>query len=349
MGWLSDLFGGGNDNSSQSSTSTTKIPSWLENPTKDLIKTGGSLIKEDYKQYPNARIAGFTPDQNNAFQMQRDSTGNWQQFTNPAGNVLGGIAGLSQNFNPQMINAGQGTNQLFDQSQANMYMNPYTNSVIDNGLNRLNQMQAENQFSVNDSAAKAGAFGGSRHAVAQSLFNRDWDNRKTDFMTGQLQNAYSNAQNQFNQDRSAGNQMQQFNIGSRLAADTSNQNALLQGAQENRLGRDQQMSAAGGLANLGYLTQGLGQKDIQGLQGIGGLQQALNQQNMDIGYQDFQNQANWPYKQLEFMSNLVRGVPFSSTTTSTGSAQTPQGGSILQGLLGTGVGIAGLGNSFGWW
>jgi hypothetical protein len=349
MGWLSDLFGGGNDSSKTSGKSTTTVPSWLENPTKDLINTGSQLIKNDYQQYPNQRIAGFTPDQQKAFQMQRNQVGDWQPLTGQAGNVLSGIAGLNSQYNPTMISAGQGTNQMFDNAQAQQYMNPYTNNVIDRGMNRLNQMQAEGQMNVSNAAAKTGGFGGSRHAVAQSLYDRDFNNQKGDFMANQLQNAYTNAQGQFNTDRASNNQMQQFNINNQLGADKANQDALLQGAQENRLGREQQMSAAGGLANLAYLNQGLGAQDIQGMQGIGGLQQALNQQNMDLGYQDFQNQANWPYKQLEFMSNLIRGVPFSSTTTSTGNAQTPQGGGLLQGLLGTGAGIAGLGNSFGWW
>jgi len=349
LGWLSDLFGGGNDTSSNKSTTTSKLPSWLEQPTKDLIGTGGQLIKQDYQQYPNQRIAGFTPDQTNAFQMQRNQVGSWQPQISQAGNVLSGIAGLNTQFDPRMITSGQGANQEFTNEMAQKYMSPYMGNVIDTGLQRLNQLQAENQSNVTNSAAKAGAFGGSRHAVAQSLFDRDWNQQKGDFLTNQLQSAYNNAQNMFNLDRNAGNQMQQFNIGSMLAADRANQDAWLQGNEQNRLNREQQLSAAGGLANLGGLQQTLGQRDITGLQGIGGLEQALNQQNMDLGYQDFQNQANWPYKQLEFMSNLIRGVPFGTTTTSTGTSTTPQGGGVVQGLLGSGAGIAGLGNMYGWW
>jgi hypothetical protein len=349
VGWLSDLFGGGNDKSSSSGSTSTKIPSWLENPTKDLINTGSQLIKNDYQQYPNQRIQGFTPDQQQAFQMQRDQVGNWQPGLQQAGNVMSGIAGLNSQFDPRMIAAGQGTNQDFTNEMAQKYMSPYQNNVIDTGLNRLNQQQAEAQGGLTSNAARSGGFGGSRHAVAQSLFNRDWNQQKGDFLTNQLQSGYQNAQNMFNLDRNAGNQMQQFNISSNLAADKANQDAWAQGAEQNRLNREQQLSAAGGLGNIAGLGQTLGQRDIAGMQGIGGLQQALGQQNMDLAYQDFQNQANWPYKQLEFMSNLIRGVPFSQQTTSTGTQTTPQGGSTAQGLIGTGIGIAGLGNSMGWW
>ena len=48
-----------------------------------------------------------------------------------------------------------------------------------------------------------------------------------------------------------------------------------------------------------------------------GQQQALNQQRMDMAYQDFLRQMNYPMEQLQQYSSLLRGVPVTPNTTST--------------------------------
>lgn len=49
---------------------------------------------------------------------------------------------------------------------------------------------------------------------------------------------------------------------------------------------------------------------------LGALQQAQQQRGYDVAYQDFLNQKNYPYQQLSFMSNLVRGTPMGMNTQS---------------------------------
>lgn len=48
----------------------------------------------------------------------------------------------------------------------------------------------------------------------------------------------------------------------------------------------------------------------------GGQQQQQAQRPLDMAYQDFLNQQNYPYKQLGFMSDLVRGLPLGQQSTS---------------------------------
>lgn len=60
-------------------------------------------------------------------------------------------------------------------------------------------------------------------------------------------------------------------------------------------------------AFTGATTQyntGLGQ-----LQTLGAQQQAQRQKELDVPYQEFINQQNQPYKQLSYMSDLIRGTP----------------------------------------
>ena len=84
------------------------------------------------------------------------------------------------------------------------------------------------------------------------------------------------------------------------------------------------------------ITQGM---DINRLQaGYGGQQQALNQQGLTQAYQDFLNQQNYPYKQLGFMSDLIRGTPVGNQTTMYG--QQPSTLSQLGGLGAAAYGLS---------
>ena len=69
------------------------------------------------------------------------------------------------------------------------------------------------------------------------------------------------------------------------------------------------LQGAGQLGQLG--GQEFGQlKDIIGLQSqMGGQQQQMDQARINAAMQDFAAQQRYPYQQLEFMSNILRGTP----------------------------------------
>jgi hypothetical protein len=48
---------------------------------------------------------------------------------------------------------------------------------------------------------------------------------------------------------------------------------------------------------------------LQQMSTLGGQQQAQRQKELDVPYQEFINQQNQPYKQLSYMSDLIRGTP----------------------------------------
>lgn len=77
------------------------------------------------------------------------------------------------------------------------------------------------------------------------------------------------------------------------------------------------------------------------MQTLGGQQQAQRQKDLDIAYQEFLNQQNQPYKQLSYMSDLIRGQPLGQQSTNQVYQAPPSTVSQLAGL-GT-AGIAGLG------
>jgi len=72
---------------------------------------------------------------------------------------------------------------------------------------------------------------------------------------------------------------------------------------------------------------------------LGGLQQQQEQRGLDVGYQNFLDQKNYPYQNLSYMSNLIRGTPMGMST----SSQVYQGApSTLQTMGALGMGAYGL-------
>jgi hypothetical protein len=88
------------------------------------------------------------------------------------------------------------------------------------------------------------------------------------------------------------------------------------------------------------ISQGMGINQLQNQ--YGGQMQQQAQRPLDMAYQDFQNQQNYPYKQLGFMSDLVRGMPLGQKSTST---MYEQGPGMVQTLAGLGGAAYGFGKS----
>lgn len=76
------------------------------------------------------------------------------------------------------------------------------------------------------------------------------------------------------------------------ARNSANQNIVAQGLQNAFTGATNQYNTG-----------------LQQLSSLGGQQQAQEQKNLDVGYQEFLNKQNQPYRQLSYMADLVRGTP----------------------------------------
>ena len=85
------------------------------------------------------------------------------------------------------------------------------------------------------------------------------------------------------------------------------------------------------------IQQGVAVNQLQNQ--YGGQMQQQAQRPLDMAYQDFLNQQNYPYKQLGFMSDLIRGMPLGQKSTS--SLYEAPGSTIGQ-LAGLGMGAYGL-------
>lgn len=192
---------------------------------------------------------------------------------------------------------------------------------------RLNQAagltteQANLQALINQSQ-----FGASQGLSAQQM------NQQAQLQAQQQALSQLASANQFGLQNAA--QRAQYGLSGQQLAEQSRQFGAGLGLQ----GLQQQLAAAGALGGLGmqqYQQQmGIGQAQL----GAGGQMQALEQELLNQQYQDFVNKQQLPYKQLEFMSGILRGIP------ATGQTQTfyQQPGSLFGQIAGVGMGLGSL-------
>jgi hypothetical protein len=127
------------------------------------------------------------------------------------------------------VSGGQiGVGQFTDPGVRDAYMSPFMQSVVDVQRDRANQDFRESQASRSAAAIKAGAFGGNRQAVADSLAERDKQQLLNQIQATGSQAAFENAQQQYERDRGASVDGQKFNVNSRMQGDLANQQAGLQ-------------------------------------------------------------------------------------------------------------------------
>ena len=113
--------------------------------------------------------------------------------------------------------------------------------------------------------------------------------------------------------------------------------ALQRAAQER--GLSTQLSDIQKLGSEAAYSQGVGQANkAMGQQWMmGGTEQGLNQKQMDVNYQDFLAKKNDPYQKIGFQSNIIRGLPTGSTSSTYAAAPT-----ATQNMMGMGMGMYGL-------
>jgi hypothetical protein len=315
--------GGGGQSSSGTTTQISELPDWAKGYAKDTLAKTGALTdinQNPYKPYEANRIAGFSPLQQ---QAQQQAAGMQTSGATGFGTQLAGAAGLGAlgaRYDPTQFQADQ-----FGGDSAQRYMSPYMQNVVD-----IQQREAQRQGDIAGTqlasqATKSGAFGGGRQAIMQAEAARNLSQQKGDIQARGLQSSYEQAQAQFNADQARRLQAQQL-------AEQSKQYGAGYGMQ----GLQTALQGAGQLGTLGgqEFAQGM---DINKLQNAyGGQQQALQQQGLSQAYQDFQNQQNYPYKQLGFMSDMIRGLPLGQQ--STRQVYEPEPGFAQQiGALGAGA------------
>lgn len=320
---------GGSTPGSQTVTQTN-LPDYAKPYFKDLMAKGQAVTNEPYQAYQGDRLAGFSDQtkqaykgisgmvgqdygMDSAFRTARQATNQYDPTTYSA-DMVGPNDQLGSNF-------GQNIGQ---------FMNPYVENVLnvqkDQAYKDYNRLASDR----NAQYVKAGAFGGSRSAVSDYLAEEGLSDRMARIDAEGYNSAFESA---------AGKALssQQYNIETGLRSDLANQDASLRAQQygdlSRQFGADLGIRGAGMMGDLAGKRYGMDLDQQKNLLAIGQDKQNLAQSQLDLQYEDFLNQRDYPRNSLQFMAGLLRGVPVSpNSNISTSQYQSP-----FSSLLGTGI------------
>lgn len=221
------------------------------------------------------------------------------------------------------------------------YINPYESQVVQQSLSDIDRQRQMEQMQRSAQAGAAGAFGGSRHGIAEAETSRAYAEQAAKTASGLRQAGFDRAttlagqdigtrmqadlanqaaalqagtttanlaQQQAIQNQAALNQARQFGATQGMTAQQLNQQAQLAGAQQ-RLSAGSQL---GNLANLGF---GMGQQIQSDMTQQGALQQAVNQQLIDAAKTQYAGYTGAPAQSLSYLLSAVGQSPQPTTTT----------------------------------
>ena len=244
-------------------TSTQQLSPEQQAMLREVYGQGRALASQPFVPYTGARVAGFNPDQLRAFQATRGLFESGMGY-----DPMAGLAGLAQAPAPSLL-----------QTDISAYQSPYTQQVIDTTLGDIRRQQDIAQRRAQESAIRAGAFGGSRSAIMEAEATRPYVEQAA---------------------RTAAN-LRQAGFGQALSAAQSD-------LERQMATRGFQRGVLGDISGLQAGRLGL-------LGGIGAQQQMLQQRALDVPYQEFQRALAYGPQQLGLLS-AAAGQPFAVSKTS---------------------------------
>ena len=281
------------------------------------------------------------------------------------------------------INADFQAGTMTDPNVIAQYMNPYQQLVTDIQKREATRAASQITPQIQAKATMSGAGGGTREGLLMAENERNLMQQLGDIQATGDQAAYNQALQAFEADRGARLQQAQFGLDKYNAGEQARQRAAqmgldaqaqeeaarqaqekfsldtqqfntetqrqramlgLAGLESNQAALAQRLGASELLGNLGQAQQ---QSDLQRLQAqlqAGNQQQALAQQSLNMGYEDFLRQQAFGKEQLAYLSALLQGTPIQSGSTVASYGKVP---STEQQLLGSGISALGLYNTLG--
>ena len=343
------MSGGGSGSSSAPSSTTAnntetvinQVPDYEQSYMSSLLGQAATDAAQPYQQFSGQEVAGFSPDQTQAFSNIENLVNNGPAASTDAAATNSALAGsntantiassgspwlqASALYNPSTaaqpyMNAA--ANATTPQGISS-YLSPYTQNVVGGLVNTANQNWNQNIMpQVNDAFIGSGQYGSGRNAqVMGQAANNEQTNLET-AVSNALQSGYTTAGNQ-----AAAAASNLSGLGSLAGTTAASEAANLQniGTGLGNLAATQagaQGNAATNLANTANTVQNTGITGNAALQDVGQQQQNLAQTSINQAMTDFQNQVNYPEQQAGFLSNIIHGLPTAGSST-TSAGQTP--------------------------
>lgn len=343
---------------------------------REVWGLASNRARQPFVPYTGERVAGLTPDQLAATDMVRSGAGSEASTFRSAADAMRGLATYQPGavtpagavdaamvdptaaggaISAPSVMSRDAVAKMFTDFDLAKYLNPATQNVVDTSLADLERSRLIARNADNLLAAGQGAFGGSRHAVLESLTNEaagrtaaataaqlrgDAFDRATGLITSDANRAAS--VDTANADRALA--AAQTNAGNTLTAGVANRDAILRVlegnanrglaagqfnvSEANRVAQGNQaadisgagvrMGAAQGLASVGEMAQRARLGDAQALAEVGALAQGVQQGRFDAQYEDFLRRQGWQDAQIQQLAQILSSfTPGSNTKTQT--------------------------------
>ena len=270
------MSGGGK---TQTSTSTTTTPPEVMARYNAVNTRAENVASTPFQAYSNNAsdfVAQLTPAQREAMSQAQHAATMAQPWFNAAGGAT---------------TSGMGAANLGD-LDANKYLNPYTNYVVQNTADILGQQNQQAMSGALGSAIGSGAGWGDRSGIAAANLARQQQMGMGNVIGNLYSQGYSQALNTAQQQQSAD-----------LAARQANLARLLQGGAQ--------------LGQLGAGAQGAAIAGSQNLMNMGTQEQQTEQAGKSALYNQYQQARAYPFQVAQFLANIAMGTGALSGATTT--------------------------------
>lgn len=304
----------GKSSGPQTTIQKTELPEWLNAAAQENLDIASNLAQRPYQPYGGSTVAGFSPEQQQAFGMAQQNVGSYM----PALTAATGAAAQGAYYNPQMVSA-----PSFLEGNIQQYMNPYLSEVEQRATSNAERALQQQMNQISGQAIQARAFGGSRQGIAEGVAAAEGARGIGDLSAQLRAQGFQQAA-----------ALQQADQARQMQAALANQQAGLTGAGLS-------LQGATTLGNLANQRQQMGLTDVGAVETIGAQQQALAQRSLDDAYARFVEQRDFPLQQLNLRLAAVGATPYGQTTTQTKTGG-ESGSSFLTGLGGLGTFASGI-------
>ncbi len=328
---------GGGGGTTQSFTSNSPI--WTEESHRRLIGAAEDLgYGSNYSPYGAPRIAKFSGDERtaqNATGQMFDRGDPWSDYGASqmvqADQMFSGVQPTQFGYGPKTFGFGQ-----FDPRTQGRYMNQYQPVVNQQIRAATDEYERQNNRTAAQNIA-SGSRGGYREALQQSIAGDSQARTIAEIQQRGSLGALGYAQETFRADQQAAMEAARMGDASALQAAQGRMQAHIESQNRQQRSIDQRGQLAQGASALGDAGQTRALSRIQALEQMGVKQRDMEQASLNLRYEDYQRQEEYPWLQMQNISSILTGVPLGLTQ----STRNPAPNTMAQ-ILGAGVGAAGL-------
>lgn len=335
------LSGIGTDYLGQRLGTESSLSQWAGPYVTEMLGRGMGAASSPYQAYTGPLTAGTSSLQNQAFQglagltLPTGITG----AMNTAGQISNQAMGASYSpttytntytapaaYSPTDITTGKFT----DLGVSQQYMNPYVQTALNPQIEEARRQAAIANLQNRTAATRAGAYGGSRQALMESEGQRNLLQNLANITGAGYNTAYQQAQQAYTSDQARALQAAQANEASKEFGYGQGMTAAQLAAQYGLEGQkaaeaSKQFGANYGLQGLstalqaantqGQLGSTINQQNLANLAAqtaAGATQRDIEQQGITADYGQFQEQRDYPYKQVQYLQSLLQNLPLST-------------------------------------